>query len=58
VRFLHQFVQTARAIEQGKLGVQMEMNKIGVRHAKKLKRGANVPQAKGDFRETNLLFAT
>jgi len=36
MRLVHQPVQTAGAIEQGILGVQMEMNKIGVRHADNL----------------------
>jgi hypothetical protein len=30
--FVHEPVKAAGAIEQGKLGVQMQMNKIGVRH--------------------------
>jgi hypothetical protein len=32
MRLVHQPVQTAGAIEQGILGVQMQMDKIGVRH--------------------------
>ena len=32
VRLFHQFVQTACAIEQGILGVQVQMNKVRVRH--------------------------
>jgi hypothetical protein len=32
VRPVHQFVQTARTIEQRILGVQVQMDKIGVRH--------------------------
>jgi len=32
MRPLHEFVQTARAIEQGILGVQVQMDKISVRH--------------------------
>jgi hypothetical protein len=30
--FLHEPVQTARAIEQRVLGVQVQMDKVGVRH--------------------------
>ena len=36
VRFVHQPVQPAGAIEQRILGVQMEMDKIGMRHGSKL----------------------
>jgi hypothetical protein len=36
MRFVHQPVQPACAIEQGILGVQMQMDKIGVRHGDNL----------------------
>ena len=36
MRLVHQPIQTARAIEQGILGVQVQVNKIRVRHAEKL----------------------
>ena len=36
MRLVHQPVQTAGAIEQGILGVQMQMDKIGVRHGDSL----------------------
>jgi hypothetical protein len=36
MRFIHQPVQPACAIEQGILGVQMQMDKIGVRHGDNL----------------------
>jgi hypothetical protein len=36
MRLVHQPVQPAGAIEQRILGVQMQMDKIGVRHADKL----------------------
>jgi hypothetical protein len=32
VGLVHEAAQLARSIEQGILGVQMQMNKIGVRH--------------------------
>ena len=46
VRFFHQFVQTAGPIEQGKLAVQMEVNKVGVRHVGILVRGTNAAQVR------------
>jgi hypothetical protein len=36
MRLVHQPIQTAGAIEQGILGVQMQMDKLGVRHGDNL----------------------
>ena len=46
VRLFHQPVQAAGPIEQRILGVQMQMNKIGVRHEPNLTPGADAGQAK------------
>jgi hypothetical protein len=48
MRLLHQSIQTAGAIEQRVLGVEMEMNKIRVRHAANL-----MPDKRGGKRREN-----
>jgi len=44
VRLVHQPVQTAGAIEQRILGVQVQMYKFGVRHGATLRQFNNLPQ--------------
>ena len=41
VGLLDEFVHRAGAIEQGKLGVQLQVDKIGVRHGDNLTRRLN-----------------
>jgi hypothetical protein len=47
LRLFHQAIHTASAIEQGILGVQMKMNKIGMSHSIKL--GFKPQRSKANF---------
>ena len=55
VRLVHQPVQTAGAIEQRILGVQMQMNKFGVRHSSTL-RQVNQPRQDANCEPSSLRF--
>jgi hypothetical protein len=49
VRFFHEPIQSAGAIEQRILAVQMEMNKLGVRHRRNLMAGFRRSKPRGEI---------
>jgi hypothetical protein len=56
MRLFHQPIQAACPIEQRILGVQMQVNKVGVRHNSNLTPGRNTGQAKCLTTQIHSLF--